>query len=127
LDELVNAARVCSFAVYKAQNIMSVLEKAAERRAEIMVILESLDVHHPCSGRMPNAKPLRRTRLAPCMAKIGVADGSILYLCGANLIDCAMNVNMEMGVLVRDKELPRTGQHFEEWITNAIPAGIAEE
>jgi phosphatidylserine/phosphatidylglycerophosphate/cardiolipin synthase-like enzyme len=152
LIELVNAARqriiIVSFAVYKAQNIMSALEKAAERGVEIMVILESPDVSegkiayntiHALGASLrqkakifiwPHAK--RETtpqgKIGSLHAKIGVADGSILYLSSANLTDYAMNVNMEMGVLVRDKELPRRiEQHFAELITNGTLAEIAEE
>lgn len=152
LIELINEAQksiiIVSFAVYKARNILGALEKAAERGVQIMIILESPDVSE---GKIaystiralgvslreksrvfiwPYAK--RETtpegKVGSLHAKIGVADGTHLYLSSANLTDYAMNINMEMGVLVRDKDLPqRIERHFEELINNGTLAEIAEE
>ena len=61
-------------------------------------------------------------------AKVGVADGDHRYLSSANLTDYAMNINMEMGVLVHGNDLPpRIEEHFAELISNGTLAEIADE
>lgn len=152
LIELINGAQkriiIVSFAVYRARNILAALEKAADRGVEITIILESPDVSE---GKIaystiralgaslrekskifiwPYAKRATTPegKIGSLHAKIGVADGSHLYLSSANLTDYAMNINMEMGVLVRDEELPlRIEQHFADLIGDGTLAEIAEE
>ena len=149
LIELINEAQkrilIVSFAVYKAHNILSALEKAANRGAEITIVLESPEVSE---GKIaystisalgaslrekskifiwPYAK--RPTtpdgKIGSLHAKIGVADGSHLYLSSANLTDYAMNINMEMGILVHGGELPTCiEQHFDELIADATLSEI---
>ncbi len=152
LIELINGAQkriiIVSFAVYKARNILSALEKAADRGVDITVILESPDVSE---GKIaystiralgaslrekvkifiwPYAKRATTPegKIGSLHAKIGVADGDHLYLSSANLTDYAMNINMEMGVLIHESELPvRIEQHFTELIGDGTLAEIAEE
>jgi len=151
LIELINGARkrilIVSFAVYKARNVLIPLEKAADRGVEITVILESAEVSE---GKIaystiralgaglreksrifiwPHAKRATTPdgKIGSLHAKIGVADGDHLYLSSANLTDYAMNVNMEMGVLIHGGELPgRIEQHFAELVSNGTLAEIAE-
>ena len=151
LIELINGAKkrilIVSFAVYKARNILSALEKAADRGVAITVILESPDVSE---GKIaystiralgaslrekarvfiwPYAKRATTPegKIGSLHAKIGVADGDHLYLSSANLTDYAMNINMEMGVLVHGNDLPpRIEEHFAELISNGTLAEIAE-
>lgn len=151
LIELIEGAKksilIVSFAVYKARNILSALEKAANRGVEIKVILESPEVSegkiaystirslgtslrekskvfiwpYPKRGTTPEGK------IGSLHAKIGVADGDHLYLSSANLTDYAMNINMEMGVLIHGGDLPiLIEQHFTELIGNGTLAEIAE-
>ena len=152
LIELINGAKkrilIVSFAVYKARNILSALEKAADRGVAITVILESPDVSE---GKIaystiralgaslrekarvfiwPYAKRATTPegKIGSLHAKIGVADGDHLYLSSANLTDYAMNINMEMGVLVHGNDLPpRIEEHFAGLISNGTLAEIAEE
>jgi len=152
LIELINGASkrvlIVSFAVYKARNILSALEKAANRGVEITIVLESPDVSE---GKIaystiralgatlrekskvfiwPYAKrgTTPEGKIGSLHAKIGVADGDHLYLSSANLTDYAMNINMEMGVLIHGGELPvRIEQHFAELVDNDTLAEIAEE
>ncbi len=151
LIELISGASkrilIVSFAVYKARNILSTLEKAADRGVEITVILESPEVSE---GKIaystiralgaslrekskifiwPYAKRATTPdgKIGSLHAKIGVADGDHLYLSSANLTDYAMNINMEMGVLIHGGELPsRIEQHFAELIGDGTLAEIAE-
>lgn len=151
LIELIHGAQkriiVVSFAVYKARHILSALENAADRGVDITVILESPDVSE---GKIayntiralgaslrekarvfiwPYAKRATTPdgKIGSLHAKIGVADGNHLYLSSANLTDYAMNINMEMGVLIHDDELPgRIEQHFADLISNGTLASIAE-
>ena len=152
LIELIGGASkrilIVSFAVYKARNILAVLEKAADRGVEITIILESPEVSE---GKVaystiralgaalrekskvfiwPYAKRATTPdgKIGSLHAKIGVADGDHLYLSSANLTDYAMNINMEMGVLIHGGELPlRIEQHFAEFIGDGTLAEIAEE
>ena len=151
LIELISGARkrilIVSFAVYKAKIILASLEKAADRSVEITVILESPEVSEGkiaystirALGAALREKskifvwPYTKRATTPdgkigsLHAKIGVADGDHLYLSSANLTDYAMNINMEMGVLIHGGELPsRIEQHFAELIGDGTLAEIAE-
>jgi phosphatidylserine/phosphatidylglycerophosphate/cardiolipin synthase-like enzyme len=151
LIELISGARkrilIVSFAVYKAKAILTALEKAADRDVEITIVLESPDVSE---GKIaystiralgaglreksrifvwPHAKRATTPdgKIGSLHAKIGVADGDHVYLSSANLTDYAMNVNMEMGVLIHGGELPsRIEQHFAALIGDGTLAEIAE-
>lgn len=152
LIELISGAHkrilIVSFAVYKARNILVTLEKAADRGVEITVILESPEVSEGkiaystirALGAALREKskifiwPYTKRATTPdgkigsLHAKIGVADGDHMYLSSANLTDYAMNINMEMGVLIHGGELPvRIEQHFAELIGDGTLAEIAEE
>jgi cardiolipin synthase A/B len=59
-------------------------------------------------------------------AKVAIGDQEILYISSANLTDYAMNLNMEMGIMVFGGKLPAQAQeHFDELIENGILAKIA--
>lgn len=152
LIELINAARtrilIVSFAVYKARNILSTLEKAAKRGVEITIILESPE---PSEGKnaystiralgaalrdkskvfiWPYAKRVTTPdgKIGSLHAKVCVADGNHLFLSSANLTDYAMNLNMEMGLLLFGSDLPvRIESHFGELIANGTLAEIAPD
>jgi cardiolipin synthase A/B len=50
-------------------------------------------------------------------AKCAVADDDLLFITSANLTEFAMNLNMELGILVRGGELPgQVRLHFERLI-----------
>ena len=149
LIELISGAKkrilIVSFAVYKAHNILSALEKAANRGAEITIVLESPEVSegkiaYSTIGALgtslrekskifiwPYAKrpTTPEGKIGSLHAKIGVADGSHLFLSSANLTDYAMNINMEMGILVHGGELPTCiEQHFDELIADSTLSEI---
>jgi len=48
-------------------------------------------------------------------AKLAVADGESLFISSANLTNAAMQLNMELGVLICGGELPaQVVKHFDE-------------
>jgi phosphatidylserine/phosphatidylglycerophosphate/cardiolipin synthase-like enzyme len=152
LLELIHVAKtkiiIVSFVVYKVRDILSALEKAALRGVEIIIVLESPDdsegkIAYSAIAALgsslrikanvfiwPYAKrPVNTNGMVGLLhAKVGVADNNLLYISSANLTDNAMNLNMEMGVLICGGELPgRVGQHFEEMITNGTLIEITAE
>lgn len=152
LIELIHTARqrllIVSFVVYKARDILAALEKAALRGVEITLILESPDASegriaysaiHALGASLreksrvfiwPYAKrpPAPDGKVGSLHAKCAVADGIRLYLSSANLTDYAMNLNMEMGVLLQSEDLPRrVEQLFEELIAGNVLSEIAQE
>lgn len=145
LLELISAAQerilIVSFAVYKATNILSALEQAADRGIEITIVLESPDVSE---GKLayntlralgvslrekskvfiwPAAKRASTPegKIGSLHAKIGVVDGKSLYLSSANLTDYAMTINMEMGLLLANPEIAsQIEQHFDDLIAQQV-------
>jgi phosphatidylserine/phosphatidylglycerophosphate/cardiolipin synthase-like enzyme len=54
-------------------------------------------------------------------AKVAIGDSTHLYISSANLTEYAMNLNMEMGVLITGGNLPANVQnHFDELIMNSV-------
>jgi phosphatidylserine/phosphatidylglycerophosphate/cardiolipin synthase-like enzyme len=143
LIELIDAAQkqilIVSFAVYKAKLILSALERAADRGVEIKVVVESPDVSegkiaHDTIGNLGKTLnksarifiwPYSKREITPngkygsLHAKVAVGDNDTLYISSANLTEYAMNLNMEMGLLVSGGDLPGlVEKHFEELILN---------
>lgn len=141
LIELINSSNqrviIVSFAVYKAKSIMAALEKAAKRGVEINIIVESPDAsegkiaYNTITALGKTMKSMAKIFIWPhakrevtpegkygaLHAKVAVGDQNILYISSANLTDYAMNLNMEMGILVFGGELPAQVQgHFDELI-----------
>lgn len=141
LIELINSAKkritIVSFAVYKAKSILTALEKAAKRGVEINIIIESPDAsegkiaHDTIKGLGNALKSMAKIHIWPYAkrevtpngkygslhAKVAVADEDMLYISSANLTEYAMNLNMEMGILIVGGELPaRVQGHFDELI-----------
>jgi len=145
LIELINSAKnritIVSFAVYKAISILTALEKAAKRGVKINIIIESPDAsegkiaHDTIKGLGIELKSMAKIHIWPYArrevtpngkygslhAKVAVADEGILYISSANLTDYAMNLNMEMGILLTGGVLPAQVQdHFDELILEGI-------
>jgi len=152
LIELINSSKqrviIVSFAVYKAKSIMSALEKAANRGVEINIIIESPDASEgkiaydtiAALGRAMKSMakifiwPHAKREVTPngkygaLHAKVAVGDQNILYISSANLTDYAMNLNMEMGILVFGGELPGQAQgHFDELILEGTLSELSFE
>jgi phosphatidylserine/phosphatidylglycerophosphate/cardiolipin synthase-like enzyme len=152
LIELINSARkritIVSFAVYKAKSILSALEKAARREVEINIIIESPDAsegkiaHDTIKGLGSALKSMAKIHIWPYAkrevtpngkhgslhAKVAVSDQKTLYISSANLTDYAMNLNMEMGILLTGGELPAQAQnHFDELIAEGTLSELSFE
>jgi phosphatidylserine/phosphatidylglycerophosphate/cardiolipin synthase-like enzyme len=145
LIELINSAKqrvtIVSFAVYKAKNIIIALEKAAKRGAEINIIIESPEsgegkiTFDTISAFGPGLRSTAKIFIWPYSrrlstsdgkygslhAKIAVSDSQRMYISSANLTEYAMNLNMEMGIMISGTDLPgNTQNHFDELISVGI-------
>lgn len=152
LIELINSAKqritIVSFAVYKAKNILTALEKAAKRGVEINIIVESPDsgegkIAHDTIASLGSALktmarifiwPLTKREISPngkhgsLHAKVAIGDSTHLYISSANLTEYAMNLNMEMGILLIGGNLSANVQsHFDELIVDGTLSELSFE
>jgi phosphatidylserine/phosphatidylglycerophosphate/cardiolipin synthase-like enzyme len=132
---------IVSFAVYKAKHIIDALVKAANRKVAVNILVELENESHgrlshdafqalgdeikkcaciyywpfdkrPCS---PNGSP------GVVHAKCAVADGKSLFISSANLTDYALNLNMEMGLLIQGGDTPgNVERHFDGLVSNKV-------
>lgn len=145
LIELINSSTqriiIVSFAVYRAKPIMSDLEKAAKRGVEINIIIESPDAgegkiaYDTITALGKSLRSMAKVFIWPhakrdvtsdgkygsLHAKVAIGDQNILYISSANLTDYAMNLNMEMGILVTGGDAPAKAQrHYDELIAEGV-------
>jgi len=126
LLELINGAKehlvVVSFAVYKAQNIIEAVENAIRRNVKVDLFLEDVD---DSKGKISfsginsfSSKVFRLAsiytwpiearpktidgRFGSLHAKVAVADGKKVFISSANLTEYAMELNIEIGVMIED-------------------------
>jgi phosphatidylserine/phosphatidylglycerophosphate/cardiolipin synthase-like enzyme len=139
LLQVVNSATtrllVVSFAVYKVSAIAQALIRAAQRQVSISICIESPDASEgkitydavrAFGNEVPQHArfyvwPLDKRPKSPdgkhgsLHSKLAVADGKTLLISSANLTEYAMNLNMELGVLVQGGNLPgQVERHFEQ-------------
>jgi phosphatidylserine/phosphatidylglycerophosphate/cardiolipin synthase-like enzyme len=150
LLELIQGANehllIVSFAVYKARPIIEALEAAILRNVKVIVCLEDLD---GCHGKLSfsglNAFSESVFKLASFYtwpienrphtvdgkfgslhSKIVVADQEKVFISSANLTDYAMDLNIEMGVLLKDRALgEQINNLFNNMILNSVFRKIA--
>ena len=141
IDSSNHRVTIVSFAVYKAKSILMALEKAAKRGVEVDIIIESPDAsegkiaYNTLAALGSTLKSMARIFIWPLTkreidpngnhgtlhAKVAIGDSTHLYISSANLTDYAMNLNMEMGVLISGSDLPANAQsHFDELIMDGI-------
>jgi phosphatidylserine/phosphatidylglycerophosphate/cardiolipin synthase-like enzyme len=145
LLELVDASQrsllIVSFVVYRVQAIVQALVRAMERGVLVHIYVDAPEPSHrrvaydtiralgdqveqgaeiyvwPRENRP--ADPQGRTGLLH--AKCAVADDKLLFISSANLTAHAMELNMELGVLIRGGALPRTvADHFQRLMEAGI-------
>ena len=145
LLELIRAAKrsiiIVTFAAYKVPNIAGALVDAAKRGVKISLILESAEESDgavtfnaveamgtelaraatvyawPMEKRGMDAKGNRGALHVKC----AVVDDEAALISSANLTEHAMNLNMELGLLIRGGELPRTlAQHLRLLIQSRV-------
>jgi len=146
LLELIDGARqeliVVTFAAYKIPHIAESLLRAAKRNVVISIVLESKDMS---AGQMAfselkawgteltsasniyiwpvDARPKSDTGQHGVLhVKCAVADDRAAFISSANLTEHALNLNMELGVLIRGGAIPRELQtHLRSLIeTNVL-------
>jgi len=145
LLQVINSANsrllVVSFAIYKIEAISNALANAAKRGVTISVCVESPDVSE---GKIaydtvralgseirdrarfyvwPLAKRARSPegKYGSLHSKVAIADGKILFVSSANLTAYAMNLNMELGVLIQGGNLPgEVERHFEQLMLEGV-------
>ncbi len=132
---------VICFAVNKVPDIMQALGDAVARSVDLHLVLESseesegklsFDLIEPMKASFsdkarlyvwPSEKrPVNEDgKQGTLHAKCALADGSHLLVSSANLTEFAMNLNMEMGLLVEGKSLGgRVAQHFRGLVESGV-------
>lgn len=138
LLEIIRGARrtllIVTFAAYKVEGVRDALREAASRGVRVRLVVEQSEA----DGGKVNVDPLdalggaggalevfawpreRRPvtddgRVGSLHAKCATADDAVLLVSSANMTGNALELNMELGVLVRGGEAPRrVREHFEE-------------
>lgn len=132
---------IVSFAVYDIPEIREALLQAANRGVRIQLIIESAqesdgklaynslaafgtqiasraDVYYWPRNKRPTDQHGRHGSLH---AKCAVADEQALLISSANLTHYALNLNMELGMLIRGGTGPqRVAQHFRQLIQRNV-------
>jgi phosphatidylserine/phosphatidylglycerophosphate/cardiolipin synthase-like enzyme len=145
IDQARNELLIVAFAVYDIPEIGQALFRAAQRGVRIALIIES---PKEAAGKVaydglaafgPQVTTQARVyrwpadkrpadaagRSGALHVKCAVADAAVLLISSANLTHYALNLNMELGVLVRGGSLPRqVARHFHELIQTKILARI---
>jgi phosphatidylserine/phosphatidylglycerophosphate/cardiolipin synthase-like enzyme len=150
LLEIITGARhdllIVTFAIYKISAIQSALMDAAARGVQLDFIIESpkesegkiaydnlsqlgppvvarAQVYHWPSEKRPKIDGQHGSLHVKC----AVADANTLLLSSANLTDYALNLNMEMGLLVRGGDLPaQVTRHFRRLIANHTLVSVGQ-
>jgi phosphatidylserine/phosphatidylglycerophosphate/cardiolipin synthase-like enzyme len=145
LLEVINSAQhtllIVSFAVYKIPAIANALIQAVSRGVNIRICVEAPE---PSGQKMAydtikalgpavaqraalyvwpsDQRPKDTNGHAGVLhAKCAVADGRVLFLSSANLTDYAMNLNMELGALLRSAvHAERVATQFEQMIAQGV-------
>ncbi|MFM0078734.1 DISARM system phospholipase D-like protein DrmC [Paraburkholderia sediminicola] len=131
LLELINTARwslfIVTFAAYKVDGLVSAIESAMVRGVYVSFLLESREesagkvTFDPAvalalsrfkgvatyvwpSSHRPRSSQGQHGSLH---AKFMLADDEVLFLSSANLTDYAMNLNVELGALIRGGDAPK--------------------
>ncbi len=130
-----------SFVAYKVREIAEALVGAAARGVRLILVLESAEAsagkidyeaHQGVGRRVVELADLyvwpldQRPRdgtgdYGLLHAKCAVADGHLALISSANLTEHALNLNMELGVLVRGGELPgQISRHIHNLIAGKV-------
>lgn len=129
LLELIQSAKshlhIISFAVYKATKITDALLQALDRGVSVSIYLET-QKYDDNKNRYDTKKflgeklaqkanvygwPTSKRQITPgnnqgvLHAKTALADSEMLFITSANLTDYAMSLNIELGVLIQDREI----------------------
>lgn len=139
LCELINTAQrkifIVCFVAYKVNAVVDALKIATSRNVEINFLLEKdkeaggsveVDSIQYLRAQIPKAKfyvwnPDTGLVSGSVHAKCAVADGRMALITSANLTGRAMESNMELGVILRNGNLPlHLHEHLEGLISERI-------
>ena len=131
LDLIRNASKsllIVSFVVYKIPTIAEALRSAVERGVEITLVLESpeesegkmdiqiikgigkslIEQSHVYTWPLEKRLKTEDGQHGSLHVKCAVADEQFAFISSANLTEYALNLNMELGVLLEDSTVSRT-------------------
>ncbi len=132
---------IVTFAAYKVPDIISAIKQALNRGVRIRFIAETVDESEgkvtfnallafgdavadqvevyvwPLENRERGINNKHGTLHAKC----AVADRKVAFISSANLTEYALNINMEVGVLIRDQSFPQTlAMQFDRLILQRV-------
>lgn len=149
LLEIADSARkellIVSFVAYKADKVVNALRSAVSRGVLVRIVLEisedqggkvTFDPVHAMRAAVPGIDiyywPVdQRTRTGrgeygSLHAKCAVADDGVAFVTSANLTGYALELNMELGILVRGGSIPmRVYRQFDELIRRGVLTKLA--
>ena len=131
---------VVSFVAYNVDSITKAIAKTIRNGIDVKMILEpenlqggkvTFDSISRVKERIPGIPvyrwPLEKRernqqgRYGTLHAKCAVADDHVAYISSANLTGFAMELNMELGVLIKGGDIPRRiKDHFDELIVRGL-------
>lgn len=145
LCEVINHAKrrlfLVSFVAYEVGSIISALRNAVGRQVQISILLEPSSVHGGKVSNHDSAMAIKKALPSISVyfwtskgkshgsnmlsgavhAKCAVADEELAFITSANLTSAAMERNMELGVLVKNGNLPiELHQHLEALIATKV-------
>jgi phosphatidylserine/phosphatidylglycerophosphate/cardiolipin synthase-like enzyme len=149
LLELIESAAesliIVTFAAYKLSGIADAIVKAGARHVDIALVVETKEtsaghyVHKELATKNSQLLSVAKVYTWPLdnrptdsfgnrgslHAKCAIADDKMAFVSSANLTEYALNINMEMGVLVKGGVIPQLMQtHFRGLIREGILAEL---
>lgn len=150
LREVIESAQrsllIVSFAVYRIPAIAQAIVRAAKRRVRVRICVEWSDddaneaAYDTIRALGPdvvaysevfawpreNRPKDQQGRTGILHAKLAVADLGMVFISSANLTEYALNLNMELGVLVHGGHIPeKVVAHFDRLISTGVLARVA--
>ena len=143
MEIVANAERelfVVSFVAYNVEEVVKALRNAVERGVRVDILLESSNKHggkvdidsiRTFSEKIPEAnlyvwnegKTSEEGLQGSVHAKCAVCDGKWAFITSANLTKAAMERNMELGVLVKGGDLPKSLQRHLQALVDTKKIG----
>jgi len=145
LLELIESAAesliIVTFAAYKISRIADAIVEAGQRNVDIALVIESKEtsaghyVHKELATKSSRLLSVVKVYTWPLdkrptdshgnhgslHAKCAVADDKMAFISSANLTEYALNINMEMGVLIKGGGLPgQMRSHFRSLIRDGV-------
>lgn len=144
LCEIIDAAKetllIVSFVAFRATDVLAAIGRALDRKVRVMMVLEtekesggrlSFDQAAKYKTDFPGLElytwPLEKRErdenghYGAIHAKCSVADREVAFVTSANLTEYALELNMELGLLIRSDSVPANLQdHFEALISRGV-------